>query len=556
MYKYIRYPLALLIILSLFSISSDHSLNSLTITDNPEPITDFTLTIAHINDTHAHIEPSNLKLTFENKTQKVEAGGLARLVTKVKQLRADNKNFLFLHAGDLFQGTLYFKLFNGFADKYFFELAGLDAMVLGNHEFDKDTSTLEKFAAKSNFPLLSANIDFTTAEGLKKHIKPYIIKSFSQEKVGIIGLTTQDTTHIALGAKNIIFQDPITTAKKYIQELKNMGINKIILLTHLGINEDQVLAQNLTDVDLIIGGHSHTVLGDFEGIGITTTAPYPLVLKDAAKKEVLIVQAWNFAYILGRIDLTFNAQGEVTHYQGQPILMLGEKTQLATLPFTEVISEDPVAKEKLQEFTKQLDNLKNNVVATADEDLIRGLNMGPGPIIADAMLWKTKALDVQAAIINTGGTRDDLLKGPITIATAYTVLPFENTYIVMDLTGQEIIDVIEDNTTVQFTKGRIIPVNVAGLKYDVFINSKQGQRIQNVFIRNENDIYVSIDKNKTYRIVTVNFLAQGGDYNDTLKNAKGYRYDTGFIETEGFIDYIRMKKTISNITEKRIDIVK
>jgi 5'-nucleotidase / UDP-sugar diphosphatase len=555
MSKHIRYPFFFLIILCILLISSDHSLNATTSDKRLATSDKFTLTIAHVNDTHAHIEPSKLKLTIGDQNVKVEAGGLARLVTKAKQLRADNKNFLFLHAGDLFQGTLYFKLFNGFADKYFFELAGLDAMVVGNHEFDSGIPALENFSSKAAFPLLSANMNMNTADNLRKHIKPYIIKIISGEKIGIIGLTTPDTANISLGAKNVTFQDPLATTRKYTQELKAKGVNKIILLTHLGFEEDIALATKITDVDVIVGGHSHTSLGDFTTIGLPTKNEYPYIVKDALNKDVLIIQAWNFAYLMGVLSVTFDQHGYITNYQGHPLLMIAKTDNLPTLPHVEEIAEDEQAKEKQKEFTAKLKKLRNNTVATTTEDLIRGINTGPGPIIADAMLWKTRALKVVASIINPGGTRDDLFTGPITIADAYKVLPFENTYIVLDLTGDEIIKVIEDNATVQIKKDRVLPVNVANLKYDVLMKNQAGNRIQNVLIKNEKHLYVPIDKNKTYRIVTINFLAQGGDYNHTLKNAKGYRYDTGFIETEGFIDYLRKKKDILNNTEERITII-
>ncbi len=296
----------------------------------------FKLTILHSNDTHAHVEAAPQR------------------ATKVKELRAANANSLLLDAGDVFSGTLYFNQFTGEVDMKLMNLMGYDAMVFGNHEFDLGSSpeghaALAKFVKGADFPLLGSNLDFSKDslfDGLQfqtitkdfENGKIYngIIKEIDGEKVGVFGLTTEETPSISSVA-NVQFANYIDSAKKAVAEFEKQGVNKIIALTHLGFDDskefdnDQLLASAVEGIDVIVGGHTHTKLDK------------AVKAETSFKNPTIIVQTGQYSENLGELDLTFNDNGAVVDYFGQlhalndkekPVEADAEATKLLA-PYTE-----------------------------------------------------------------------------------------------------------------------------------------------------------------------------------------------------------------------------
>ncbi|HLD46076.1 MAG TPA: 5'-nucleotidase C-terminal domain-containing protein [bacterium] len=534
-----------------------------------------TLTIAHVNDTHSHIEPTTLNLKFDSLSAYVQAGGLPRLNAKIKELRQNDPNLLFLHAGDLFQGTIYFQKFQGLADLYFFEAAGLDALTVGNHEFDKGPDVLNSFAEQADFPLLAANIVIKEGSSLTDKIRPFIIKEVGGEKIAIIGLGTPQTKFISSPGELVSFDNPVTVIKKQIEQHSRIGINKILVLSHLGFEADIRLARSVPEIDVIIGGHSHTQQGPFKKLGLHSFGPYPLIVQNPANQNTLIVQAWQNACELGVLHVTFDEQGVISQYSGNPELLVdddfltknaaGEKVpvtavikkQILTLidkdPLIEVVEEDPAVMPKYHEFTASLAQLKQTVVGHAQDDLIRGPNRGPGILMTDAMLWKTKNLGVNVALLNSGGARDNIFAGPITVDRIYAAHPFGNTLVIVELSGQELLAVLDENSQLYAGKGS--PPYVSGMRFSIDKKNPKGKRITELQIRAADHQWVNVDNHKLYKIVIPSFLANGGDYNDTLKNAKN-KLDTGFIDAEILIDYVKGMKVIKESDEVRIKIIK
>lgn len=207
---------------------------------------DFELRVLHTNDTHAHLD------------------NIARRVTAIHTARNDHT--LLLDAGDVFSGTLYFNQFNGLADLFFMNELKYDAMTFGNHEFDKGPGTLAEFIKQAKFPFVSANLDFSADADLKGlshselgkgepgQIYPAVIKEIAGEKVGIIGLTTPETSVLSSPGPDIKFADEVESAQKQVDALEAEGINKIIVLSHLGYTVDQQLAEAVDGIDIIVGG--------------------------------------------------------------------------------------------------------------------------------------------------------------------------------------------------------------------------------------------------------------------------------------------------------------
>ena len=542
---------------------------------SPEPLT---ITIAHLNDTHSHLEADRDAevMKFDGVDTKVYLGGFPRLKTAIERMRNESENFLVLHAGDAVQGTLYFTLFNGDADIEFLNLLGIDVMTFGNHEFDKGIETTSKIVNNAEFPFISANIDFSGIPSIRDKVNPYLIKTFGREKVAIIGVTTENTAQISNPGPDIKFNNAANSITKTIDELIGLGINKIIVVSHIGYEEDIKLAQSVHGIDVIVGGHSHTLLGDktaFGYLGITTQGEYPTVLKNPKGRDVLIVQAWRWGAALGILRVDFDEEGHVKGYSGKPTLIMGPtfiqnkkeipqgsdtyKRILQIITGSSVAGiyeEEPALKEKLQPYKEKLDILMKTVIAEAKDDLIGGLNSGPGPIIADGMIWKTGA---QIALLNRGGVRRDIYAGSISVGTVMEVLPFNNTLLQMELSGAEIKNALEDGIDFQIVNNSSNPLfpYVSGMKYTVNTLSVKGSRVTKIEVKNPDGTYTDIAMDKTYKFVTLSYIAaQGGDGYSFLKDYKGLKFETGLIDSDVFIEYLKHQKIISSPSEQRITV--
>lgn len=504
----------------------------------------FTLTLAHTNDTHAHLEP--MEVTLSGK--RVKVGGVAQRIAFFDRLRASRRNLLILDAGDVFQGTLYFNQYRGLADRYFMHRALYRVMALGNHEFNLGPGPLAEFLRGARFKVVSANVRVEGEPRLKGLLSPYAILAVGQERVGVIGLTTPDTREISNPGPTVNFLDPYEPAQRAVYELLRKGVNKIVVLSHLGYGEDLKLARRLVGVQVIVGGHSHTLLGSFPHRELVPAGPYPTVVKNPEGKDVLVVQAWEWGKVVGLLEVTFDAKGELLAYKGEPILMTPE-----------VSPEDFFAKEALLAYAQPVMALMGQVIAQAKVDLIgeravvRRRESNLGNLIADGMVWKTRNAGVRIALQNGGGIRATIPKGPITMGRVYEVLPFGNTLVVMDLKGREIKAALENGVSQwEQSAGRFL--QVSGLRYAFDLSRPVGDRVVRVEVKAEGG-YVPLDLEATYRVVVNNFIANGGDGFTVLKEAQGYRVDTGFSDAESFMEYLQELKEAEAGLEGRIEIL-
>jgi 5'-nucleotidase len=229
--------------------------------------------------------------------------------------------------------------------------------------------------------------------------------------------------------------------------------------------------------------------------------------------------------------------------------------RLGEEPSVLLVDPDPQGAAKLAGYATGVNQLKGQVIAQAGEDLVRKLNSGTGPIIADGMAWKTGA---RIAINNPGGVRININQGPISVATVYELLPFANTLVTLPLRGSDVEKVLEDGVDFQVSRYGTDPNNpyvyVAGVTFTLEAAKSKGQRIQNVRVKSDSGAYEPIDPEAVYKVVVNNFMAAGGDRYDTLKEASG-KYDTGFNDAEVFMEYIK-DKTLVNLAEERIEIKK
>lgn len=547
------------------------------------------LTIIHVNDTHSQIEPlKEHPFDINGISAFVDAGGMPRVASMVKKIRSERKNTILLHAGDAVQGTLYFTEYGGEAEFTFLNKIGFDAMAIGNHEFDRGPANLAKMVGYADFPAIATNIDTSKEPSLDGKFKRFTIMDVGGQNIGIIGITTVNTPFMSSPGDKVIFNDEKRAAIEYTQKLERMGIDKIIALTHLGYEQDMALARSVSGIDIIVGGHSHTLLGssrDLEKIGLNPEGDYPSVVKNPDGEKVYIVQAWAKSAMVGLLDVVFDGRGEVTSASGKAMLMVGrdfkmkdkdgnmkkcdKKSEAAIMEAVkscgsvEVVDEDREALDLLATFCPRVKNLRHKVIGRASADLyhirvpsdrpVYGVNLSKGsyiaPHVAESMLWRVNSNGVKnadLALKGGGGVRRDILKGDITVASAYELLPFINTLVIVELSGAELKQSIQSGVTnaIAGSSSGAYPY-LAGASYSIDTKSDPGHPlVTSVEIKDKSGSYTAVDDSSYYRIVVDSFIAEGGDFYTTIAKASRYRYDTEFTDVEAFIDYVKSRGTI------------
>jgi 2',3'-cyclic-nucleotide 2'-phosphodiesterase (5'-nucleotidase family) len=482
------------------------------------------LMIMHTNDTHGNIQD------------------FARRATAIKDVRSAHENTLLLDAGDVFSGTLYFTKYNGEKDVELMNRVGYDAMVLGNHEFDKTSAVLANFINKANFSVLSANLDFSKDKDLQPTIgkfAPYVIKNMNGYRVGIFGLTTEMFRETSSPSDDIIISSAVDSARNSIKALKAAGVDKIIALTHLGLYEDTELAKQVTDIDVIVGGHTHDKLDT------------PLTVNNT-----LIVQAGQYGQHLGTLSIAFDRHGKViTKDTVGRVIQLNPNT--ATDGETGEVAADPAIKTIVDAATAEINEFKKTVVGASTVDLdgvrnnVRTKETNLGNLIADSYLAFGKKLkNADLALVNGGGVRASIAKGNITLGDVLTVMPFGNTMGVLDVTGEQLLKAIENGVSrVEFNDGRF--PQMAGARYTFDKTKPAMSRVVSMEVKDALGNFVAVNPQKTYRIVTNSFVMKGGDGYDIFNQAS-YREDLFIVDYEMFLEYLKGQNPVSPTVEGRL----
>lgn len=509
---------------------------------------DFKLNVIHTNDTHANIENA------------------PRKITAIKQTKATNSNHILLDGGDVLSGTLYYNLYKGQADLEFMNLAGYDAMTFGNHEFDEGTGPLADFVKNAKFPFVSANTDFSKdplMQGLAKNnyssiakngeIYKGIVKTINGEKVGVFGLTTEETPSIS-SPGSVAFQNYIEAAEKSVAEFEKQGVNKIIALTHIGYNDgggdnDLLLANHVEGIDMIVGGHSHTKLDK------------PEVINKFAEPTI-IVQANEYTKFLGTLSVGFDEKGKIISHDGK-LIELDAKVNPDDKNSAYVFANDPEAEQILNtKYKPEVDKKKKEIVAKSTVELLGGNpaartgETNLGNLIADGMLAKAKTINPNTVIAlqNGGGVRTTLPAGDISIADVLTVLPFGNALGIMEITGAEIVGALEHSVkNAPAANGAFL--QIAGMKYEYDSSKPSGERVVSVEVMKDGK-FTPLSETEKYTVATNIFTARGGDGYDVFKKvySEGRVSEPGFVDWEIFMEYLKSQpdQTISPQVEGRI----
>lgn len=491
---------------------------------------DFTLHVLHTNDLHSRIESINKYDSTCNTESEAKGecfGGVARLSTKIKEIRdevsgRENEGVILLDAGDQYQGSLFYIAYKGKDTAAFMTALGYNAMALGNHEFDDGPAGLLNLVNAVQFPVLSGNLDLSQSPELKDKIGKTAVIEVAGQKIGIVSALATDTPETSSPGKDVIFQDDIESIKAGVETLKEQGVDKIIALTHVGYLRDQDIAKEVPELDAVVGGHSHTLLGDMDG----AAGPYPTMVGD-----VPVVTAGSYSKYLGHLILTFDDQGHLKKAEGAPILL-----DASVVP-------DPETAKRVADMAAPIKEKAGEIVANingdidADHDTCRAQECIMGDVVADAMLDRVKNQGIKIAIQNGGGLRASIRKGDVTMGDVYNVLPFQNTLATFEASGATVLAALENGVS-QVEEGAGRFPQVAGLKYSFDPAKPAGQRISDVMVK-EGTEWVSLNPSKTYGIVTNNYLRNGGDGFNVFETGAKNAYDFGPDLAEVLVDYIR-----------------
>ena len=461
-------------------------------------VADYTLTILHTNDFHARFEPVteyDSVCSVEENTDGKCYGGTARLVTAIEEARKRTNNAILVDGGDQFQGTLFYTYYKGQVAAEMMNKLGYDAMTVGNHEFDDGPEVLRGFIDSVNFPVLMSNADLSGEILLKDKIAKSTIIERGGEKLGLIGLTPQNTDELASPGPNIIFTDPIGAVQSEIDKLEAEGVNKIIVLSHSGYDVDQKVAAETKGVDVIVGGHTNTFLSNIDE---HAEGPYPTMVGSTA-----IVSAYAYGKYLGELNVTFNDAGEVVEATGEPIFIDAN------------VIEDETTVARITELAEPLDEVRQRVVAETAEAIdgtgatcrIKECTMGN--LVTDAMLDRVMEQGVTIAIENSGGLRASIDAGEVTMGEVLAVLPFQNTLSTFEAKGSTILAALENGFS-QIEQGAGRFPQVSGLKVIYDPSAAPGSRVVSVEVM-ENEAWTPLQDDKVYGVVTNNYLRNGGD---------------------------------------------
>lgn len=491
------------------------------------------LTILHANDVHSAAAGVNDRGPVYDDTNAV--GGLARFTAFVADEKAkakvQGKVVLALDAGDFWQGTHFFRTGGMPWARAAMRQMPWDAVTLGNHEFDLGCETLAQYVKGLPFPVLAANLEKNPACPLSTAPFPAtVVKDFDGVKVGIIGLANDEGKDISEACPNTDFADRTKALERAAAELEKAGVTHIIAVTHVGYEADQALARAVPAIDVIVGGHTHSVLG----VHPHSEGPYPTVIAHDDGSKTLVVQAGRSTRYLGRLTVSFDDAGRIVQFRGDleelvPSLRRDEAMHEFVVQSIEAIRADQERFVGVNTST-----LPDGLDPCREGDCLSGM------ATADAFLAWGRSRGAVAAILNGGAVRAAMPIGPVTHADLLDIHPFGNRIQVADVSGAVLREALEHGLSEPDVIGPRL-LQTAGLRYRINPAAPVGKRIVSAEIRTKEGIWAPIVPENVYRIVTIAYLLGGGDHFSMLgKHAK--ILETGPLEVDVLEAYLHEKK--------------
>lgn len=467
-----------------------------------------TLSLFFTGDTHNRLEP------YKDPSGD-SVGGVVRRARYLAQARAQNPMSLLLDAGDVFQGTPYYNMYLGEPDIQAMNLMGYNAMCVGNHEFDNGYLNLRKQTDLAFFPVLNANI-FDAQTGLRV-FRPYHVFQVQGLKVAVMGMMS-DYAWQAVARENkkgYRLRDPISVAKELVPKLRP-HVDLIISLHHMGINDDEKYAREVPGVDVIIGGHTHTQMDHAKLIKNNN---------DNGLGGTLIQHSFTKGKFVGRIDLNLDVHHKIKSYHSELVRMDAR------------FDQRPV-ETLLESYGKQLKADMNQVIGRSSADMLtEGKYKGSftlGSLMADIIREHAQA---EVGIMNTGGVRTDLLKGPITVGNIFEIMPFDNAITAFNLPGSALRKIVETNAS---RLGDRKTVQFSGLVYTL-----QGKKVVGITVNGQ-----PLKDRQIYRVAAPDYVFAGNEGHDF--KAATQVSATGELIRDVMLEYVRAKGQIDPPTDQRI----
>ena len=418
-------------------------------------------------------------------------GGLARIATLRKKIAEESPHTLYLLAGDTLSPSVASNIFKGRQMIAAWNATGLDYAALGNHEFDFGDAVLRERMRESKFTWLGSNVFDRKTGKLFGDMPPFVVREFGGVRVGLFGLLTTDTKQSSSPGADVEFRDPCRTAREMTKQLRTRGARTIVAVTHLTIENDKRLARCAPDIDVIIGGHEHSVLQSLSG-------------------RTPIFKMGSDGRNLGRIDLNIlRRDGTV------------ESVDWEIIPVTDALAEEPQAAAVIGEYEKRLAAEldlpvgRTTVELDARQETNRSRETNLGSFIADAY---RKYASADVAILNGGSIRSNTTYGPGTITKrdVLSILPFENPIVKIEVTGATLRAALEHGVSRarEEREAGLFP-QVSGLRFTYDGRLAPGARVTSITVGD-----APLDNAKTYTLAVNTYVLGGGDGYTMFRDAR------------------------------------
>lgn len=460
------------------------------------------LVILHTNDTHSHIDaPADGKL-----------GGILRRKVLIDSVRAAEKNVLLIDAGDAVQGSLYYSLFGGEVERKLMNALGYDMQILGNHEFDSGLDVLAREWSQLNATRLASNYD-VRGTVLEELMSPYRVFEVDGKKIGFLAINIDPEGMISAdNCRGVKYLDGMKAANSMAWYLRNVEhCDLVVALTHIGYKTapgyvDLNIAEGSEDIDIIIGGHSHTLINPDEAKGQAWR------VANAAGDSVLVAQAGAYGEWLGEVDIDLST-GKAT----SKVIPVGPWLDSRIAPEAAAL---------LNPYRHQVDSILGLKIGEAVTPLTKP-DWSLVNFVTDFVEYegcKLSGKKTELALMNKGGIRCDMPQGDITQGLLMQMLPFDNRIVVIELSGRDLLDAF-DVMASRYGDGVS-----SGVKA---VFDPESKKCVDVKIDGK-----SIDPDRIYTVSTIDYLANGGDFMKSLKNGREIARSKSVLYDD-FINYFK-----------------
>jgi 5'-nucleotidase/UDP-sugar diphosphatase len=472
------------------------------------------LAILHTNDTHGHLLPFSYPTVLPEGSdlamlkERTDIGGIARRATLVRQVReqlgARNTTVWLVDAGDFSDGTPTSTEYHGEADVAAMNAVGYDMATIGNHEFSNSLAQMKKLIGLARFPILCANAaDAATGKPLAQE---YLVRNIGPLRIGVFGLITRETATYPAAKEGVKIAGEIETARRLVGVLRPKA-DIVIAISHAGERLDNVIAEQVPGIDVIVGGHSHSRLPTGEFVWRSED------LKVDDVNGTVIVQAHQWAAELGRLDLLFEKDERGAWHVG--------RYRARLIPITSAIPADTKVAAIVDEYWRPIASRYGEVIGQAEGDFSsRGDDDAPYNLVADAVR-ETFATEID--LENTGGVRAPLVKGQITRGDMVTLDPFINTVVLFKVSGRDLKRVLVQHRPA-----------VSGVRY----------RIENRELVEATVNGRPIEDDRVYTAATNSYFAGVALKDIDTQDTKRRRLDV-------VIDYVKKKGTLKPVYDGR-----